>query len=395
MRNHYLWAASLVLPGVLAACGGDDDAPCAVGEVCVWAGTGERGYNNTNPDAHRLDSKLYLPSDLTFDTTGRAYILDWNNHLVRRAELDGSLVAVVGTDYEGDGDVEMNDRLPVGSPTGAPGLEVAMNHPTEAEFGPDGKLYISAWHNNKVRVFDPATNIVTVLTGETYGFKGDGGSCFEALLNQPKSIAIASDGTLYTNDQRNVRIRRITPDNVITTIAGTGTVGNIGDGGDAKLAQFGFDIGTTPRVSGNVALVDNVLYVADSNNNRIRKIDLATNIITNVAGDPAGTAGFVDGVGGEARFDQPIDLELGPDGKMYVADRYNNVIRTIDLATGAVATVVGNGKRCELSSQTCTNADRSAPLETQLHEPYGIAFDPQGNLYVADTHNNRIVEVPR
>jgi YVTN family beta-propeller protein len=88
-------------------------------------------------------------------------------------------------------------------------------------------------------------------------------------------------------------------------------------------------------------------------------------------------------------------MELGPDGKLYVADRYNNVVRAIDLATGAVETVVGTGAPCDSPSKQCTTPDRLAPLDTQLHEPYGIAFDPAGNLYIADTHNNRIVEVPR
>lgn len=388
--------AGLLIPLLFAACGGPDGAePCAPGEVCVWAGTGERGFNNTNPEAHRLDSKLYFPSDLTFDASGRAYVMDWNNHLVRRVELDGKMVSVVGTDYEGDGAPSEEDRLPVGNPAGALGTDVAMNHPTSATFGPDGKLYIAAWHNNKIRVYDPATNIVTVLSGDGYGFSGDGGSCYAALMNQPKTIAIAADGTLYTNDQRNVRIRKITPDHIITTIAGTGAEGNGGDGGDALQAQFGFDTGTTPRVSGAVLLVDNDLYIADSNNNRIRKLDLDTHVITNVAGDPAGTAGYVDGVGADARFDQPIDLELGPDGKIYVADRYNQVIRTIDLATNAVETVVGTGQPCASPTKLCANADRLPPLETQLHEPYGIAFDPAGTLYIADTHNNRVLEVPR
>lgn len=383
-----------MLLGGLAACGGGEPEPCLPGEVCVWAGTGERGYNNNRPDAFRLDSKLYFPEDLTFASDGRAYIADWNNHRIRRVELDGRIVNVVGTDYEGDGAPQQEDRLPLGSPTGALGTDVAMNHPTDMRFGPDGRLYIAAWHNNKIRIWDPQTARLTVLCGDTYGFSGDGGPCYDALFNQPKSLAIAGDGTIYTNDQRNVRIRRIGTDGMVSTISGIGTLGNAGDGGDAMQVQWGFDTGITPRPSGALALVGRTLFVADSGNNRIRKLDLDTNIVTNVAGDPGGTSGYADGIGSDARFDFPVDIELGPDGLLYVADRYNNVIRTVDVDSGAVATVVGNGLPCPSPTQTCTADDRLSRLETQLHEPYGVAFAPDGTLYIADTHNNRILEAP-
>jgi DNA-binding beta-propeller fold protein YncE len=215
---------------------GSDD-PCATpGTACTWAGIGERGFNIENPTANRLKSKLYYPEDVTFSPAdGRAYIVDWNNHRIRRVENDDSLVTVVGTDYEGDGPPEMEDRLPLCNPAGALGTTVAMNHMTDVEFGPDGLMYIAAWHNNKIRVFDTATNIVTSLAGDGYGFAGDNDQACHALFNSPKSIVFDTDGTLITIDQKNVRIRAITPGPtpMIRTIAGTGTLGNAGDGGQA------------------------------------------------------------------------------------------------------------------------------------------------------------------
>lgn len=387
---------SMALVGIVGGgCTEEQDSCATPGTACVWAGTGERGWNVATPNAHRLDSKLYFPQDLTFAPDNRAYIVDWNNHLIRRVEADNSLRVVVGTDYEGDGAPNMEDRLPECNPAGALGTKVAMNHPTDVEFGPDGMLYIAAWHNNKIRVFDPATDIVTSLAGDGYGFAGDGGPACGTLFNQPKAVAIGDDGTVYTIDQRNVRIRAIQPDGArtIDTMAGTGVKGDLGDGGLAIDAQFGFDIGTTPRPSGALVLDGGYLYVADSVNNRIRRINQTTGIIDCIGGKSE--AGY-SGDGGQAldaTFAYPMDIELGPDGRLYVADRDNHVIRAIDLTTGIVETVVGDGTRCDLRSADCT--DGRPATEMQLNEPYGIAFDNDGHLYVADTHNNRILKVTR
>jgi sugar lactone lactonase YvrE len=378
------------------ACGDGEDSCTTSGTACVWAGIGERGFNVANPTAHRLESKLYFPEDLTFDADGRAYIVDWNNHRIRRVELDDSLVEVMGTDYEGDGPPEMQDRLPLCNPAGAPGTTVAMNHPTDVEIGPDGKVYVAAWHNNKIRVLDPVTGMTTSLAGDGYGYRGDGGPACQSLFNQPKGLAIAADGTIYAIDQRNVRIRelKLSTTGTIRTIAGTGTVGNIGDGGLAADAQFGFEIGTTPRPAGALVLDGRMLYVADSLNNRIRRIDLDTGIVDCIANASA-QPGYT-GDGGpalQATFNFPSDIELGPDGRLYVADRYNHVVRAINLQSGLVETVAGSGKTCDTVAGSCP--DHVPARQLELHEPYGIAFDPTGNLYVADTHNNQIFKVTR
>ena len=378
------------------ACSGGDDSMCeAPGNACMWAGIGERGFNIENPIAKRLDSKLYFPEDVTFGPDGRGYIVDWNNHRIRRVEADDSLRVVVGTDYEGDGPPEMEDRLPLCNPSGAPATTVALNHMTDVEFGPDGKMYIAAWHNNKIRVYDPATDRLTSLAGNGYGYAGDGDVACHALFNQPKALAIAPDGTIYTIDQRNVRIRVVAPGGGrITTIAGDGVIGDRGDGGLAADAQFGFEIGTTPRPAGGLVLDGRLLYVADSLNNRIRRINLDTGIIDCIAGQSS-KAGY-SGDGGSAlaaTFNFPSDIELGPDGKLYVADRGNHAIRAIDLAAGTVDTVMGDGTMCDTARAGSNCADSGPARALRLNEPYGIGFDAAGALYVADTHNNRVLKV--
>ncbi len=378
-----------------AGCASEPD-PCAdPGTACVWAGTGKRGFNIEAPDAHRLDSKLYYPADVTFGPDDRAYIVDYNNHRVRRVETNDALTVVIGADYEGDGPPEMEDRLPVCNPAGAPATTVALNHPTDAEFGPDGLLYLAAWHNNKIRVFDPATGMMTALAGDGYGYTGDGGPACRALFNQPKAVAFGPDGTLYTVDQRNVRIRAISMngERTITTMAGSGQVGHLGDGGPAREAQLGMDTGTTPQPTGSLVVDGQTLYVADTMNHRIRRIDLVTGTIDCIGG--TGQAGY-SGDGGkalDATFNSPTDLELGPDGRLYIADRNNHVVRALDPATGDLETVVGTGVKCDTFRETC--GDRLPARQVALHEPYGVAFDAAGNLYVADSHNHRILKVTR
>jgi sugar lactone lactonase YvrE len=383
---------------IVGACGGEGSTPCtdaASGTACRWAGTGEKGFNVETPHANRLDSRLYYPTDLTFGPDGRAYIADWNNHRIRRVEKNDSLTVVLGTDYEGDGSPEMEDRLPECNPAGALGTDVAMNHPTDMKFGPDGLLYVAAWHNNKIRVIDTETDDVTTLTGNGYGYSGDGGLACQALFNQPKTLTFGPDGTLYTIDQRNVRIRAIKmgSDRTIYPVAGSGRQGNLGDGGQALDAEFGFETVATPRPSGALAIVDNKLYVADSMNHRIRRIDLATGIIDCIAGSES-QPGY-SGDGGPAltaRLNFPVDLEVGPDGRLYVADRYNHAIRAIDLTTGIIETVAGNGTIC-YGQQECL--DNAPALEMAMNEPNGISFDGAGNLYIVDTQNSRILKVVR
>lgn len=393
--------STLLLVGA-GACSSSDSGPpdpCAdavSGDACVFAGTGVEGINREHPKLDRRESLLDTPTGITFGPDGRAYIIDYNNHQIRRVEKDQTLVRVLGADYEGDGSPEMEDRLPACAPAGAPGDQVAMNHPTHAQFGPDGLLYVAAWHNNKIRTLDPETGIAKTIAGNFYGYSGDGGAACAATFNQPSSIAIADDGTIYTSDQRNVRVRTITPDRgAITTIAGDGHKGNIGDGGPAIAAEFGWDTSNTPPVSGAVALVPQTpgkLYISDSANNRIRRMDLATGDIDCIAGNSS-VAGF-SGDGGQAvdaQLSWPLGLTAGPDGRLYFADEHNHAVRAIDLTTGLITTVVGNGQVCDVAVSECP--DHAPATEMQLNSPFGINFDGDGNLYVADTYNHRIVKV--
>ena len=368
-----------LLTALLLACGGSEPACGGEGSVsCVWAGTGALGFNGDGLTL--LESRLYWPIDISFTPDGSAWVLDWNNHLVRQA-LDGRFHTAIG-DFLGDGPPDQSDLT---SP-GAPGDTVRLNHPTDIVFGPDGLIYLAAWHNHKIRTLDADTGLVRVLGGRGAGFSGDGGPVADALFNQPNAIAFASDGALYVQDQRNQRIRRIDPgpDHIITTVAGNGTPGYAGDGGSPAQAQFSFETGPNPNPSGGLAIgPDGALYVADALNYRIRRIDLALDNIETIAG--TGTQGFA-GDGGPALQAQlgPVnDLEFGPDGRLYLADTENNCIRAVNLETGLIEMVWdGSGEGGSLKGDA-----------RLLNRPFGIAFDAAGRLYIADTYNGRIILV--
>ncbi len=382
----------LVLAVSAVACGDDEGAQPAAcdvpGHACTFAGVpGVTGFNGDGHD--RLATELYWTMDLSFAADGTIWFIDWNNHLVRRILRDGKVVSVVGWSdpvFPGDGlpgDAELSTE-------GAPGAEVQLNHPTDLAQTDDGKVLVMAWHNHKLREVDPATGRVRILAGGGPGFTGDGATASRATFKQPKALERDSAGNLYILDQQNFRIRKITAaTGVISTIAGSGQPGFSGDGGQALAARFGFEAGSNPEPSGGLALGGGKLFVADTLNNRVRAIDLTTGIIDTVAG--TGAPGL-SGDGGPARTAQlngPRDLELGPDGQLYIADTDNNVVRAIDLATGVIRTAVGTG---ELGLR---HDEGALATEIMLTRPFGIELDPDGNLYVCDTINSRIVRVAR
>lgn len=394
MNDKRILAAlgSLGVMGLLAVagCGGSDTQCDVSGHACTWLGQpGKTGFNGDGHD--RLDTMVYWTMDVQVSRDGAAWFLDWNNHLVRKVTPEGKVVSVVGWNdpvFPGDGD--QADPTAEYSPGGALGTDVQLNHPTDLQEMSDGSILLMAWHNHKLRKIDPKTGQVRVIAGSGPGFAGDGEPASAALFRQPSHITLDEQENIYILDQQNLRVRRIDAQtNMTTTIAGTGMQGFAGDHGQALQAQLNFEIGDNPEPSGGLAYRAGMLYVADSENNRIRRIDLQTGIITTVAG--TGQAGYSgdDGPADQAMLYHPRDLGIGPEGDLYVADTDNSRIRAINLTSGVIRTVAGTG---ELGLDP--DDDRLA-TNTRLRRPFGIGFDPEGNLYVADSINSRILRVAR
>lgn len=378
--------------GVWACSGPEDtalDPACEEpGNACTWLGLpGESGFNGDG--LTRRNTKIYWSMDMAFSDDGVAWFIDWNNHLVRRVLPDQTVETVLGwTDPVFPGDGGPGEL----GPQGALGTEVQMNHPTDLAVDRDGTLLVMAWHNHKLRKLDPSSLRVSIECGRGAGFAGDGGPASLALFRQPKALELGPSGERYIVDQQNFRIRRIDPSGLITTIAGTGMQGDgsaQGDGGPATAANLNLEAGSNPEPSGGLALDGNLLYFADTLANRIRVIDLETQQIDAFAG--TGEAGYAgDGSAAvDALLNHPRDLELGPEGDLYVADTDNSVIRAIDRDTGAIRTVAGTGQL------GLAAAEGQPATQTPLRRPFGIEFDAGGNLYISDTINSRIVRVAR
>ncbi|MBM4357350.1 MAG: hypothetical protein FJ096_04495 [Deltaproteobacteria bacterium] len=355
------------------------------GVACIWAGqTNALGFNGDGK--HRLDTFLYWPVDMEFASDGTPWLLDWNNHYIRKVRPDQTIESVVGS-FLGDGAADGSDAVE----PGAPGLEVSLNHPTDIVFLDERTMLFAAWHNHKIRKLDLETGNVVIVYGKGPGYGGDGGAVADVRLNQPSKIALDADQNLFIVDQRNQRVRRISADGAtIETYAGNGSKGFTGDQGPAKDAQIEFEAGPNPEPSGAIAVreSDGVVFIADTLNQRIRRID-ADGTITTIAGN--GTKGY-GGDGGpatDAQLANVKDLELGPDGRLYLADTDNNRIRVIDLDVGIIDTVAGKG------TQGSADANGVAALDLELSRPMGLAFDQAGALYVSDTFNARILKLPR
>ncbi|MGD0497335.1 MAG: putative Ig domain-containing protein, partial [Bryobacteraceae bacterium] len=229
--------------------------------------------------------------------------------------------------------------------------------------------------NHRVRKVSPGGTITTVAGNGSPGYSGDGGPAASAQLYFPYGLAADASGNLYIADSGNYRIRKVSASGVITTVAGNGTSGYSGDGGPATSAQLNFPYGLAADASGN-------LYIADSNNQRIRKVS-ASGIITTVAGN--GTSGYA-GDGGpaiSAQLNFPYGLAVDTSGNLYIADSSNQRIRKVS-ASGVITTVAGNGTYGY-------SGDGGPATSSQLWGPRGVAVDASGsNLYIADEGSHRV-----
>ncbi len=358
----------------MVTCESEQPSTCepAAGRMCTFAGTGEPGLGDDGLDAR--DTELYSPQDLTFAPNGIAYVLDWNNHRIRAVDEQGITDTVIGTGELGD------------APAGNADM-INLNHPTHISVAHDGGVFVAAWHNSKVLRYDPAQGLVAVVCGNGMrSFAGDGGPADQAILDLPVATAFAPDGSMYIADQANQRIRKVGTDNIIDTVVGTGEPGFSGDGGPAIEAKISMPLGQAAQPSGKIAVDKHGnLYLADTGNHRIRKID-ADGVIDTIVGTGTAGHGGDDGPGTNAELSSPVDLAVDDDGNVYIADTGNDCVRKLD-AAGELTTVAGI---CGSPGKT---GDGRAAVDAKLNQPRGVDLDAKGNLYIADTMNHRILVV--
>jgi sugar lactone lactonase YvrE len=379
LRRALLGLAGLVAAAVLLALlAASATAVNATQAIATVAGTGTAGFGGDGGPA--VGALLDSPTGLDVDPPGGAtaanpglYIVDRQNNRIRRVDTAGVITTVAGTGapgYSGDG---------------GPATQAQLNEPAGVALDAQGNLYIADTGNHRVRRVD-TSGIITTLAGTgSPGFSGDGGPAAQAQLNQPMAVVADGNAKLYVADTGNHRIRTISlGGGPIATLAGTGTAGFSGDGGPGTAAQLSAPSGLAFDPEGKG------LYVADTNNHRVRLIE-QSGVITTVAG--TGVPGF-SGDGGpasQAQLNAPVGLEYDviqgdANRDLYVADTANHRVRKIDLAGGAITTVVGSGA-------AGFAGDGGQAGAASLNAPRAVALDANGNLFVADTFNERVRRV--
>jgi sugar lactone lactonase YvrE len=315
-----------------------------------------------------LTIPLVLPSAIVFDWAGNLYFAETGNHVVRKVDTVGNITTIAGTGTQGfSGDTGLATSATLDSPQGL-ALDTANN------------LYIADTHNHRIRRLNLATGIIVTIAGSSAGFSGDNGPALSSQLNLPNALATDSSGNLYLADTGNHRIRNITSvSGIITTIAGTGTQGYSGDGAPALSVAIDSPTGIAVDASNN-------LYLADTHNNRIRKITSTTGLITTIAG--TGLPGFSGDTtpATAANLALPHGIAVDASNNLYLADTANHRIRRIDAATGLITTVVGDGTQAFAG-------DHGPPAAASLDSPTATSLSPANSLTLSDTGNQRIRQV--
>ncbi|MEO8134315.1 MAG: RHS repeat-associated core domain-containing protein [Betaproteobacteria bacterium] len=258
---------------------------------------------------------------------------------------------------------------------GGPATQAGFSFITGIALGPDGSLYIADFGNLRIRRVAPDGIVSTIAGNGTYAFAGDGGPATQAALQQPMNVAVGPDGSIYFSDSQTQRVRRVATDGIITTVAGTGVFnGPLGDGGPATLAALGFPEGIAVGADG-------VLYIADRGHVRVRRVG-TDGIITTIAGN--GLSSFT-GDGGPAvlaGLSLVNDVALSPDGSVFISDFNNQRIRRVG-PDGTITTTAGTGI-------FGYSGDGGPAAQGRINAPQGVAVRSDGSVYVADTDNNRI-----
>ncbi len=276
------------------------------------------------------------------------------------------ITTIAGTDtagFGGDGGLAINAKL---------------NFPDGICIYKLSTLYIADAINNRIRKIDLLSGVISTIAGnDTSGFSGDGGLALLAKLNVPEGVVADTAGNIFIADAANQRIRKIEiTTGIITTIAGKGVAGRLGDGGPATNAELAGPSGLCLDRLGD-------LYIADWGNQKIRKVNLATGIITTVAGN--GTIGYSgdNGLATSAELSGPVSVSTDTFGNVFVADEYNSAIRKIEISTGIITTIAGNGS-------WGYSGDNGPATNALLDEPSGIYIDGQNNIYFSEYENGVI-----
>jgi len=323
---------------------------------------------------------FHAPNDVAFDAAGNMYVSECFGPQVVKIDPAGLMTlfaSSTGGNFFGDK-----------GPARSAGIMCAVG----LAFDQAGNLYVADVGANRIRRIDPKGVIYTIAGGGATGqgdFSGDGGPATQAHLWAPTLIAFDPDGNLYIVDSYNDRIRKVDTRGIITTVAGNGTVGFAGDGGPATQAELDLNTGAVWETPGLALDSHGQLYIADSNNHRVRRVD-RQGIITTIAGNGAAHVSGDGGLATAAGLSSPNGLTFDHEGNLYIAAGdslrvYGDSIRKVDMH-GLITTIAGAG-------WADFSGDNGPAIAATFKEPAGLRFDSAGNLYVVDFGNYRVRKI--
>jgi sugar lactone lactonase YvrE len=344
-----------------------NSAPFGVITTVAGDGTGISGYSGDGQQG--IFAKLSGPNDVSFDRIGRIYISDSSNHAIRILDSDGLIWTIAGNGTAGfSGD-------------GVPATNACLNTPHGISIDLAGKIYFADSGNAIIRMLDPNGLIHTVAgTPQQFGYSGDGGPATSAQLDHAYGVHVDQSGRIFIADTGNFVIRMINVTGTISTFAGIGVSGYSGDLEPSTSAKIGVCYGISVDNTGR-------LFIADASNHVIRMVGLS-GIIHTVAGN--GTAGYSgDGdLAMNAMLNGPEGVFVDQEGRIFISDTYNRVIRMID-SNGIIRTIAG------IAGSGGYSGDGGQALSAQL-SPSSVKVDQTGRVYVADAFNSviRMFRVP-
>lgn len=346
------------------------------GTITTVAGTGTPGFGGDGGPAG--SAQLHSPLELAVAPDGSLLVADVDNHRIRTIAADGTISTVAGDGTYGDaGD-------------GGPATSASLSEPVSVAVAPDGTVFVADYRAHRIRRIAPDGTIHPYAGTGTAGFSGDGAVAAAATLNQPSSLVLDPVGNLYVADSGNHRVRRITPDGVIRTVAGTGTASSTGDGGAATSATLITPTGLALDRSG-------VLYVADQSGYRIRKIDTDGLISTLAGSGLLGSTGN-NGQASAARLNRPRALTVAADGAVLVADAGNHQIRRIaparpSLAQGHYLIPSSDGSVVYHFTPAGRHEQTLDALTGELLHDFG--YDSQNRLELITDRDGNTIEISR
>jgi len=326
--------------------------------VTTLAGNASGGY----ADGIGANPSFSFPWGLTTDNSGNIFVV---NESIRKITPDGNVKTIVGRTITNRFFLDGNSS------------DACFSGPSDIALDTSGNMFVADLFNNCIRKVD-SDGVVTTLAGNRLERRADGtGTGNPPSFNNPWGVAVDTSGNMFIADLANNVIRKMTPDGVVTTIAGSGNSG-FADG-IGRNASFYSPHDLTVDTSGN-------LFVVDTINNRIRKIVISTGLVTTLAGN--GVVSYADGPGTTASFKYPRGICIDRNGNLFIADTDSHRIRRIIISTGVVSTLAGTA----LGIGTSGSTDGTG-TSASFNSPFGVAIDVSGNLFVADTYNQRIRKI--